>query len=184
MKKLLLILLAFNLFTTRIYAQTQGINLGKTTYSLQSNASPRNGIQVAPSGQISTVFTGSLELNTTFSDRGTFYNYFNGSAWLASPTSRIEIGRTGFPSIAYTQTGKEFVVAHNANITLSVNTRSTIGSGNWITQSGSFPGFFPRAVNSFGDYVHVICTNNQFFKDNYIMYYRSANAGITWENGG
>jgi hypothetical protein len=71
--------------------------LGTTFYDLQTNASLSNRIHCYDDGTIGTVWTMGLEA-TSFPDRGTGYNYFNGATWGAQPMQRIETLRTGWPS--------------------------------------------------------------------------------------
>ena len=60
--------------------------IGTTTYDLQSNAAVQNRIIVHDDGTISTAWTMSQQYNTTYSDRGTGYNFFDGTTWDAQPT--------------------------------------------------------------------------------------------------
>ena len=63
--------------------------IGWTTYDLQSNGSVQNRIVVHDDGTISAGWTMSTEFNTTYSDRGTGYNYFDGTSWAISTTTAI-----------------------------------------------------------------------------------------------
>ncbi|MEY3344241.1 MAG: hypothetical protein RL090_1925, partial [Bacteroidota bacterium] len=74
--------------------------IGQTTYDLQSNyGSVGNRVYRHGDGTISVVWTKG-DQPTTYPDRGTGYNYFDGSAWGAAPTARQEAYRTGWPNIA------------------------------------------------------------------------------------
>jgi len=132
MRKILLSLLAL-LVVTVISAQNFNETLiGTTTYDLQSNASVQNRIIVHDDGTISATWTMSQEYNTNYSDRGTGYNFFDGSSWGAQPTSRLESSRVGWPSIIALGNGSEHVITHNASLFLNNTTRPTIGSGAWV----------------------------------------------------
>ena len=64
--------------------------IGTSTYDLQSNAAVQNRIIVHDDGTISAGWTMSTQYNTTYSDRGTGYNFFDGTSWGAAPTIRLE----------------------------------------------------------------------------------------------
>ena len=69
--------------------------IGWTTYDLQTNGSVQNRIVVHNDGTISAAWTMSSELNSTFSDRGTGYNHFDGSNWtFAAPSPHDQCERS------------------------------------------------------------------------------------------
>lgn len=122
--------------------------VGETTYDLQSNAAMGRRVHNHGDGTISVVWTTSGQLNNdVFPDRGTGYNYFDGSSWTNGiVTSRIEQDyRTGWPSIG-TYNGFEYIMAHSPNEinesdpgTLGderggfvLNQNSSIGRSNWM----------------------------------------------------
>ena len=89
------------------------IELGKTFYDLQTNASPGRRIILHADGTISAVWTGSPDAGTGYPGRGTGYNYNDGTEWYASRGDKIETeGRTGWPSIMLLDDGTELVMAH------------------------------------------------------------------------
>ena len=55
--------------------------VGTTTYDLQSNATVMDRILHHHDGTISVAWTRSSEFNTSWTDRGTGYNFYDGSAW-------------------------------------------------------------------------------------------------------
>src|SRR5210317_867062 len=85
--------------------------LGETFYDLQSNASINNRLQVWDDGTMAAVWTRGLEASA-FPNRGTGYNYFDGSSWGAWPEARIQDTRCGWPSIAAWGADGEISVAH------------------------------------------------------------------------
>jgi hypothetical protein len=112
--------------------------IGWTTYDLQSNGSVQNRIAVHNDGTISAAWTMSNEFNTTYSDRGTGYNYFDGSNWIVSapqppfPNPRLENSRVGWPSVIALGDGGERVITHSTqNSVLNQCSRSSIGTGTW-----------------------------------------------------
>jgi hypothetical protein len=89
----------------------------------------------------------------TFADRGTGYNYFDGSAWGPIPEARIESIRAGWPSYAPYGVNGELVVSHDfANGDLIIETREQKGSGDWaegfLIGPGDVPISWPRATTS------------------------------------
>ena len=155
--------------------------VGYTYYYNQTNAAINNRIQLSGS-KLSAVFTGSMDsTNTAMADRGTFYNHNNGTTWGSPVVSRIENFRTGFPSIATTKTGKEIVVVHSGSQKLSLFRSDSLGGGSW-TQSIDFAkGMWPRIVAGNGDTIHVIALDTSIVLGAKLRYYRSINAGNTWD---
>ncbi|MBI3518166.1 MAG: hypothetical protein HY062_02250 [Bacteroidetes bacterium] len=69
----------------RVTSVTQTI-IGHTWYDLESNASVGDRIYVNPDGSIAACWTmepdlGAGDPGTTYANRGTGYNYYDGSAW-------------------------------------------------------------------------------------------------------
>jgi len=61
--------------------------LGTTRYDMQTNEAVQNRFYVYPDGtMVGTWILGMLE--TAYADRGTGYNYFDGSSWGAAPSAR------------------------------------------------------------------------------------------------
>ena len=131
MKKLLLFVSAVSTAISS-FAQTE-TQIGTTTYDLQTNGSVANRIVYTSNGTVQATWTFSNELNATWSDRGTGYNYFNGTSWGAFPTARIEgATRTGWPEIVTLANGSEVVIAHATGLgTLVKSSRTTAGTGTW-----------------------------------------------------
>lgn len=156
--------------------------IGVTTYDLQTNGSmPRRLIRY-PDGTLSAIFTYSTTPSaTTNNDRGTGYNYYNGTEWGEIPDMRLENNgkqpfnaswRAGFASIVTNGSGEEIVVAHNGlpgttggDIRTIVSSNSAKGTKDWKTTfpipnnsvSGGLNGTWHKSAAS-GDYVYVIAT--------------------------
>lgn len=112
------------------------VTIGETTYDLQTNGSIQNRIykKTGAIGSIGASWTFSLDQNVspTYADRGTGYNFFDGVNWMASPISRIETDRRGWPSLLSLDNGSEVVVSHAAlAVPTAINTRPLSGSGSW-----------------------------------------------------
>ncbi|PCJ83569.1 MAG: hypothetical protein COA57_10990 [Flavobacteriales bacterium] len=108
--------------------------IGNTTYDLQSNSSLQNRVVNNGNGTLSVVWTYSSSGDLAAADRGTGYNFYDGTSWNAIPTARAEPNneKTGWPNIATTTGGVEVSICHNiAQSMLTMLDRPTIGSGTW-----------------------------------------------------
>jgi hypothetical protein len=161
--------------------------IGTTFYDLWSNASLGNRLTMFPDGTIAAIWTRGIE-PTSFPDRGTGYNYYDGSAWGPEPTARIESLRTGFPGHAAWGPNGEIINAHSAT-DLIISKRETKGTGAW-TES-VFPGVtgivptWPRIATS-GDNQNVIHMIYDSFgayngQTAAMIYSRSNDGGATWD---
>ncbi len=169
--------------------------IGTTMYDLQTNASVCNRIVLNADSTISATFTMSHDADATSApNRGTGYNYFDGTNWGVPPTARIESIRCGWPNIGVTSTGGEVVVSHEATGgtgNVHVLTRPVKGTGVWTDTTLNYPDVWPRMVvaGSNGHTIHVISQttgaspgNPPFHgQDGAIAYSRSLDGGITWD---
>ncbi len=82
--------------------------IGNTTYDLQSNACVQDRLIMHHNGSVSAAWTMSQQYNTSWSDRGSGYNYYdyNTGAWGNAPTMRLESSRCGWPSMLVMGSGK------------------------------------------------------------------------------
>ena len=110
-----------------------------TTYDLQSNQYVANRMYQLPNGCVAVAATWSHQENQVASDRGTGYNFFDGSEWLDQPTARVESFKTGWPSIAQFGERGEILLAHG-NSHMQCFVRETAGEGNW-TYVGALPDY-------------------------------------------
>lgn len=170
--------------------------IGTTRYDLQTNSTCMNRIWLYPDGTIGAVWTQGL-VDGSFSDRGTGYNYFDGTSWGSQPGTRIESVRTGWPSYApYGATG-EAILSHDFATTggLVLSTRSTKGSGTWSQSTHQGPAghidlAWPRMVTSGTDYntLQVISITKSTVNggtpymglEGAILYSRSSDGGLSW----
>lgn len=157
--------------------------VGNTYYDLQTNASINNRVQLKQGGGIAAVFTGSVDPGDNSSpSRGSFYNYNAGTKWGPIPTSRLESVRTGFPSLVITKNNKEVIISHNsATQKLNVLSRAVAGTGSWSEQLNVMKGMWPHAICSGGDTIHVIALDTTLIAGARLRYYRSTNAGTSWD---
>ncbi|MBI4945731.1 MAG: T9SS type A sorting domain-containing protein [Bacteroidetes bacterium] len=165
MKKLLLIITVLLTGAFIVNAQNQNpavdtmLTVGYTYYDLQTNASMPRRIINHPDGTVSFVWTYSNNATTGWPNRGTGYNYWNGTAlkYPSGPIARIEGARTGWPNLGVLRGGNaqhEVVVAHtrteppNQYYDYYTSTNTTKGSASWTSliagatlQASSVPGF-------------------------------------------
>ncbi len=168
--------------------------IGKTFYDLQTNGTMQRRIFVYDDGSIGSTFTFSGE--TGFTDRGTGYNYFDGSDWGDYPTERIESVRTGWPTyVPYGENG-ELVVSHDYAIgSLYYLWRDEKGTGDWSEEEFAGPAgqkiswnsSFTSGINN--SVIHTLCITFPVAnggtvyqgQDGALLYSRSTDGGTTWD---
>ncbi|MFM7022483.1 MAG: T9SS type A sorting domain-containing protein [Flavobacteriales bacterium] len=170
--------------------------VGGTTFDLQSNGANQRRIVNNGDGSVSVCWMMSHNDNKNPSDRGTGYNYYNGSSWIYNADdilNRLENKKTGWPSISVTKSGKEVIVAHSSiDTALVMLSRNTKGSGAW-TQKNLFAGYkllwCRTAVGGAnGNTIHLIAVTAGVkekapkFKgiDGALLYAKSTDGGNTW----
>ncbi|MDQ3110081.1 MAG: T9SS type A sorting domain-containing protein [Bacteroidota bacterium] len=174
--------------------------IGSTKYNLQTNSSMPHRIWYNSDGTISSIFTFADGTWLSWPDRGTGYNYFDGTTWLPNATARIESGRTGFPDMVVLNNGFEMTVAHNtASSVMHFCSRPVKGFGPWTENAGTLipnpPNFaffclWPRMAvgGASGDVIHHIAitepvgNNGAIYRgqDGCMMYSRSNDGGATF----
>lgn len=174
-----------------------GTVIGTTYYDLQSNSAIGDRIYRHSNGNIAATWTYSGQA-TGWSDRGTGYNFFDGTSWGAQPTTRLENARTGWPSIGITASGIEIGVSHNTDQSqLHIFKRATAGTGAWtqditsLTSPITGGNWWPRLVigGPNGESVHVIsitypvASGGSMYMglDGAFTYSRSQDGGATWD---
>lgn len=176
--------------------------VGYTCYELQSNNAPPRNIINHTDGTLSFAWTIDDACATGNANRGSGYNYWNGTGLLVptGTTSRLETVRTGFSQIALLGNGKEVVFAHkNAPHDYQMSTNAAKGSNTWtgvaagattlLATPGSAPtqGLWARIATGGpdGNTIHLLSgfTTNAG-KDKGIetptVYCRSTDAGMSW----
>ena len=136
----------------------------------------------------------SLEL-TPFNDRGTGYNFYDGTAWGEIAYERVESVRIGWPSIVHTASGREVIVSHPGIDTPLHMAWRDAGAGAWsedtIPSELAVGKLWPRmaAGGEDGNSLHVICVTTPTAngglvhngQDGAMLYYRSQDGGDTWD---
>lgn len=186
MKKIVLLLLSM---ISLSFLFSQATIIGTTTYDVQTNNGSKNHINVYDDGTMSAVWTGSVNdvgggTLSAFSDRGTFYNHFDGSIWGAAPTARIEDVRTGFVELIRVD-DHEVVIGHNIqdgiNYKLGFFANDAIGSSSWSELAGSdvVSGVWASSYCPEGtDDIYTICSDNATITQFYFS--RSDDGGNSW----
>lgn len=179
--------------TIRTYTETL---IGTTYYDLQTNnAISDRLVYNSSNGAVSATWTISPNASSGFPNRGTGYNYFNGTAWAPAPTDRIETERTGFTNICIPSNGSENVFAHNTQSFVMQQTyRPVAGTGDWSESkvnlaNDAVAGNLWSKCATNGNTVHVISLTTPVANggalynglDGDPMYYRSTDGGATWD---
>lgn len=169
--------------------------IGTTRYDLPSNQATQNRLYRFPDGTIGATWTFGL-VDPGFADRGTGYNYFDGTSWGPNPTQRIESIRTGWPSYVPYGANGEAVLAHDFGVgNLTLSKRDTKGSGSWnqsvVSAPATCPIAWPRMISSGvnHDQFHLLAITKPVASggsvyeglDGAILYSRSTNGGQTWD---
>lgn len=171
--------------------------VGTSCYDLQSNNSVGRSIINHGDGTLSFAWTVDNGCTSAFANRGSGYNYWNGSSLLypGGANARIETFRTGFTQIALLGNGSEVMMAHKGLpygfITLK---NSAKGIGTWTIADthasdtvGGEMSLWARiaAGGSDGNSIHLI---SNYFTTPVIngmtapmVYSRSTDAGVIWD---
>jgi hypothetical protein len=171
----------------------QDIVVGTTWYDLQSNSTMAQRIYAYEDGTIGATWTQSLE--SSFTNRGTGYNYFDGSDWGPIPTDYVETMRTGWANYAPYGENGEIICSHDYGAgDLIFSWRENKGSGDWSYFSLDGPAeadFMAWArITTSGenrDIIHVIANlpeaNNGTYEglNGAVVYSRSMDGGQTWD---
>ncbi len=194
--KRIVIIFSLAAFSAILYSQEEII--GQSLYDQQTNASCQNRIYYFEDGFIGATWTLGFNM-PNFSDRGTGYNYFDGTEWQPSPNERIESQRTGWPSYASLGETGELIVAHLAgadSVGLIFSKRIIKGEGEWIESlflgpTGYEEIYWPRMVTGGDDHSSVfllaltapIQNGGAVYQglDGALLYSHSTDSGETWD---
>lgn len=170
----------------------------ETVFDLQSNTMISNRFWVWEDGTKAAVATRGMQA-PAFPDRGTGYNYFDGSSWGAQPNNRVESVRTGWPSIAPLGENGEIVASHMASASewyIAISKRDQKGVGAWQESRVDAPAeaagiLWPRMTTGGenNNTVHLIALTTPSAnggapyqgQDGALLYYRSTDQGETWD---
>ena len=159
-----------------------------TYYDLQSNSAIGNRIAVWPDGTAAVTETWDFSGNTSYPDRGTGYNYYDGSSFGDEPEARQEPMKSGWPSIAPCGNG-EVLASHATGVNLYY--RPTKGEGEWQHiynwgndyDSPTWPRVICSGPND--EYIHVVMCKQITLADgsldNHVYYVRITFDGENWD---
>lgn len=170
--------------------------IGETWYDLQSNSSMAQRFWVFDDGTMGAVWTRGMT-PSSYADRGTGYNYFDGTSWGPKPTERVEQVRTGWPSYAPYGENGEIICSHTfTDAGLVFSWRENKGEGDWnyfslVGPSGHEGIAWPRMITSGenNEIIHVIANVKSAVnggspyegQDGALAYSRSSDGGLTWD---
>jgi hypothetical protein len=167
--------------------------IGYNYYDLQTYGAIQQRLYAYPDGTIGATWMMAME-TTNWSDRGTGYNYFDGTFWDNAPSVRIESGRTGWPSYAPWGANGEVNVAHYLNgndWVLLFCKRPNKGQGSWTEFMLGGPVanvgiVWPAMITNGSNHntIHVLArTYGDLYmgQDGALVYSRSSDGGLTWE---
>lgn len=162
--------------------------IGATVYDLQTNSTLQNRFYMHEDGTLAGTWTRGMENPPSCPDRGTGYNYHDGSSWGPMPTERVEDERVGWPGYAPWGENGEMIVAHLAE-GLNIATRPEKGTGDWSHQVFMGPDeapllTWPRVMTSGENnmMVHLLANSYDPYEDQpmALLYSRSEDGGETW----
>lgn len=178
--------------------------IANTLYPLQTNRATMNRCIYNADGTVLAGLTISQGSWNAWADRGTGYNYFDGTAWTGGvATLRVETDRTGFGDLAVLGNNSEMIVAHNTNQgnAMHFSTRAVKGTGTWTENFNLQPAMgygytagrlWSRIAVSgtSGNVVHQIALTTPTNasppgaiyrgQDGALVYSRSTDGGATW----
>ena len=181
---------------TKAATTLEETHVGNSRYDLQTNSATQNRIYAFEDGTIGAVWTQGFD-DPSFADRGTGYNYFDGTAWGELPTERIEPVRNGWPSYSNWGANGEITCSHTGGADgLILSRRENKGTGEWEYSylqgpDGNPDLLWPRMVTGGenNDVIHVIAITPPTANggtvheglDGALLYSRSTDGGETWE---
>jgi hypothetical protein len=162
--------------------------IGTTFYDRQTNASLSNRFYRYQDGKMAYVWTRGITSAGDWPDKGTAYNYYDGTEWEMEPSLRIESVRTGYPTYAPLGANGEIVVSQDS-ANLQICKREQKGTGTWIESSLAGPPglnlICPKVVTNGTDRntIHLLAASDNVWlgQSQALLYSRSQDGGLTWE---
>ena len=171
-------------------------NSSVTLYDVQTNDAMGRRLYLYPDESVGTTVTWS-QVASPFADRGTGYNYYDGTSFGPEPTARIESIRTGYPCYQPFGANGELVISHQGTGNLVMCSRTTRGTGAWAQEvlpnalpTGVTNMLWPRALTSGANRtsIHVIAVTEPVAEggtlyngiDGALLYCNSMDGGVTF----
>jgi len=164
--------------------------IGATFFDSPTNKLLAHRIIRHEDGTIGVVWTMGEDF-PSFPNRGTGYNYYNGSEWGPIPENRVEDFRAGWPSYASFGSNGEVFFSHDfATGEIYYHTRDDKGLGDWnvnlfsylsgpdmvshakVITTGPDNNIIHLLANSYSDYLGQTMA---------MLYSRSQDGGLTWD---
>jgi hypothetical protein len=165
-------------------------DIGITVFDSQTNKLLQNRIYRYEDGSIGAVWMLGMD-DPDFDDRGTGYNFYDGTEWGPIPENRLESFRAGWPSYAPLGTDGEIVFCHDFAITkLYYLSREIKGIGDWSETvfsyiSGPESLTWPRIITTGTDKNTIHLLANSYYEymgqSRAMVYSRSQDGGLTWD---
>ncbi len=160
-----------------------GDSIGFTRYDYQTNGGPLRNIVNFGDGTLAVGRMGSFAPGGSYSDRGTFYTYFDKTKW--SAYKRVETARRGWGSIdAFKEgagAGIEIVVSHVGPV---INLDNAKGAGQWTQTVLSGAGYKPAqwTRHATGKEANLYIIGSPSTPDGFTPYFiKSEDAGSTFD---
>ncbi len=171
--------------------------IGNTWYDTQTynSGNMMNRIYAYPDGNLGA--TWMFKAASGLPDRGTAYNFNNGSTWSGAALHLGNDANNAFPSYAPWGPNGE-IVAHYQYVAgdgpIKLLRRETKGTGSWIESvlpppPGNYSLVWHSMITSGTEhqYIHVLAyvyDDPYLGQDDALLYYRSSDGGVTWEING
>lgn len=165
--------------------------IGTSNYDLQTNSAIQPRFILHGNGNMSAAWTMSLDGTTSFTDRGTGYNFFDGSSWGDEPSARLESERTGWPSFVALPGGGEAYICHQTSGDSYFAKRDVAGTGTWQGSSvtdgtTTLDNVWHRMAvgGTSNNTLHVIGAENlgtDADPEYFMRYSRSTDLGVSWD---
>lgn len=172
--------------------------VGETDFETQTVTSLGGRVAGHGNGTVSAIWHFGLDDGAGWPDRGTGYNFYDGTTWGPTPTESFEPIRSGYPSFTVTPNGMECVVSHQSTDGVvwipTVYTKmpsETEWTENQIPTAPQNGVVWAKiaAGGPDGNTLHVIAVSlaeafggaayNEV--DQHLLYYRSLDGGATWD---
>ncbi len=171
--------------------------IGSTWYDTQTynSGNVMNRIYEYPDGNIGATWISKGEAGIP--DRGTGYNFFDGSSWTGEIQHLGNDPNNGFPSYAPWGPNGEVVVHYQYILNdgpLKILKRDTKGTGTWqetalLPPTGNYSIVWHSMITSGTnhEYLHILAYSYDspyMGQTNTLLYYRSPDGGTTWDING